>query len=117
MRIRILSFVLASFLLLSVSGCGIIDYYFLPKPEDTAQELYEAGVEAMKDKSYDDAAEYFGKLKDRYPFSPFTVKAEVSLGDAYFLEKNSLMHLKHTRNLQPFIRAMRKSLTSCIRSG
>ncbi|WP_027722742.1 outer membrane protein assembly factor BamD [Maridesulfovibrio zosterae] len=87
MRIRILSIILASFLLLCVSGCGIVDYYFLPKPEDTAQELYEAGVEAMKDKSYSDAADYFGKLKDRYPFSPYTVKAEVSLGDALFLEK------------------------------
>lgn len=87
MRIRILSIFFAAFLLFCSSGCGLIDYYFLPKPEDTAQELYEAGAEAMKDKSYYDASEYFSKLKDRYPFSPYTIKAEVSLGDAYFLNK------------------------------
>ncbi|HAS88770.1 MAG TPA: outer membrane protein assembly factor BamD [Desulfovibrio sp.] len=87
MRNKFLSIVLASFLILSLSGCGVIDYYFLPKPEDTAQELYEAGVEAMSEKEFYDAAEYFSKLKDRYPFSPYTVKAEISLGDAYFLDK------------------------------
>ncbi|CCO24396.1 outer membrane protein assembly factor BamD [Maridesulfovibrio hydrothermalis] len=86
MRIRILSIVLFYFLFISISGCGVIDYYFLPKPEDTAQELYEAGVESMKEKDYSDASEFFSKLKDRYPFSPYTVKAEVSLGDALFLD-------------------------------
>lgn len=72
-------------LLLAVQACGLIDYYFLPRPEDTAQELYEAGMTAMQEKKFSDAAEYFGKLKDQFPFSPFTVKAEVALGDAYFL--------------------------------
>lgn len=86
MRNKFLSIFLASFLFISLSGCGVIDYYFLPKPEDTAQEL-SAGVQAMKDKEYFDATEFFSKLKDRYPFSPYTVKAEISLGDAYFLDK------------------------------
>lgn len=72
-------------LLLAVSGCGIIDYYLLPPPEDTAQELFEAGQDAMKEKRYASAAEYFAKLKDRYPFSPYTPHAEIALGDAYFL--------------------------------
>ncbi len=74
-------------LLLLASACGLIDYYFLPPPEDTAQELYEAGIEAMKEKKYGQAAEYFAKLKDQFPFSPFTLKAEVGLGDAYFLDE------------------------------
>ncbi|MCM0755816.1 outer membrane protein assembly factor BamD [Desulfovibrio aminophilus] len=74
-------------LLLAFQGCGLIDYYFLPKPEDTAQELFEAGMDAMQEKKYGDAAEYFSKLKDQFPFSPFTLKAEVSLGDAYFLDE------------------------------
>ena len=73
-------------LLLLLSGCGFIDYFFLPPPEDTAQELFEAGQDAMKEKKYDDAAEYFTKLKDRYPFSPYTPEAELALGDAYFLD-------------------------------
>lgn len=85
MRNRIFSFIVCLVLMFCTTGCGVIDYYFLPKPEDTAQELYEAGVESMKDKSYSQASEFFAKLKDRYPFSPYTVKAEISLGDAYFL--------------------------------
>ncbi len=70
------------------SGCGVIDYFFLPVPEDTAQELYEVGVEAMEEKDYFMAIEYFTKLKDRYPFSPYTTQAELSLADALFLDEN-----------------------------
>lgn len=69
-----------------LSGCGIIDYYFLPPPEDTAQELAQAGFEAMEAKEYRNAIAYFTKLKDRYPFSPYTSAAELALGDAYFLD-------------------------------
>jgi len=75
-------------LLLSLSGCIWIDSYFLPPPEDTAQELYEAGMAAMDEKDYGDAQEYFSKLKDRFPFSPFSLKGELALGDAYFLDKD-----------------------------
>lgn len=69
-----------------VSSCGLIDYYFLPPPEDTAQELFESGMDYMKEKRYARAADNFLKLKDRYPFSPLTPKAEIALGDAYFLD-------------------------------
>lgn len=77
--------VLLALLLLTASGCGMIDYFLLPPPEDTAQELFEAGQEAMKEKHFASAAEYFAKIKDRYPFSPYTPQAEIALGDAYFL--------------------------------
>lgn len=73
--------------ILAVSGCGLIDYYYLPLPEDTAQELYENARDAMNEKDYYVAAEYFEKLKDRYPFSPYTPMAELGLGDAYFLNE------------------------------
>jgi len=77
--------VLLALLLLMTSGCGVIDYFLLPPPEDTAQELFEAGQDAMKEKSYSVAADRFTKLKDRYPFSPYTPRAEIALGDAYYL--------------------------------
>ena len=77
--------VLAACLLL-LSGCGIIDYFFLPPPEDTAQELYEGANDAMQEKNYSQAAQYYTKLKDNFPFSPYTVEAELSLGDAFFLD-------------------------------
>ncbi|MFW5735587.1 MAG: outer membrane protein assembly factor BamD [Oceanidesulfovibrio sp.] len=68
-----------------LGGCGIIDYLYLPVPEDTAQELWEAGVDNMNQTDYYRAARYFTQLKDRYPFSPYTVQAELALGDALFL--------------------------------
>lgn len=74
-----------SFVLLS--GCGIIDYFFLPPPEDTAQELYENAADAMQEKRYSKAAEYYTRIKDSFPFSPYAVEAELALGDAYFLNE------------------------------
>ncbi|WP_272699977.1 outer membrane protein assembly factor BamD [Desulfovibrio sp. Fe33] len=79
--------------LLSLAGCIWIDSYFLPPPEDTAQELYEAGMAAMDEKDYGDAQEYFSKLKDRFPFSPYSLKGELSLGDAYFLDEEYMLAL------------------------
>ena len=78
-----------SFLLLFLGGCaGLMDYYFLPPPEDTAQELYEAGRDAMSQKEYYGAIGYFIKLKDRYPFSPYTPMGTIALADAYFLTED-----------------------------
>ncbi len=73
--------------LFMLNGCGIIDYFYLPPPEDTAQELFEAGNDAMREKNYAAAIEHFNTLKDKYPFSPYTLEAELSLGDAYFLDE------------------------------
>ncbi len=70
------------------SGCGLIDYYFLPPPEDTAQELYETALDAMGNKHYDVAAENFQKLKDNFPFSQYTIESELALADAYYLDEN-----------------------------
>lgn len=69
------------------SGCGIIDHFYLPPPEDTAQELFEAGNDAMREKDYVSASGYFSKLKDNFPFSPYSVEAELSLADCYFLDE------------------------------
>ncbi|AGW14256.1 outer membrane protein assembly factor BamD [Megalodesulfovibrio gigas] len=73
-----------------LAGCGIIDTLYLPVSEDTAQELWEAGTDAMNATDYYTAAVCFTKLKDRFPFSPYTVKAELALADAYFLDKEYL---------------------------
>lgn len=78
------------FLVLAISatsGCGIIDMVYLPPSEDTAQEIYEAANDAMSEKNYVRAVELYNKLRDVYPFSPYTMDAELSLGDAYFLDE------------------------------
>ncbi|MDL2267495.1 outer membrane protein assembly factor BamD [Desulfovibrio sp. OttesenSCG-928-G15] len=69
------------------SGCGIIDYFFLPPPEDTAQELFEAGNDAMREKDFLAASGYYSKLKDNFPFSPYAIEAELSLADCYYLDE------------------------------
>ncbi len=69
-----------------LSGCGVIDYFYLPPPEDTAQELFETANDFMASKDYVAAAERYSKLRDVYPFSPYTLQAELSLADAYFLD-------------------------------
>lgn len=85
MRYTVSRFLGVATLLALLGGCGFIDYFYLPVPEDTAQELWEAGVENMNATKYYTAAQYFSKLIDRYPFSPYTRKAELSLADARYL--------------------------------
>lgn len=80
------SFLLAGCLCM-LSACGIIDMIYLPPAEDTAQEIYEAANESMSEKNYVHAVELYNKLRDVYPFSPYTIDAELSLGDAYFLDE------------------------------
>ncbi|MBR4741752.1 MAG: outer membrane protein assembly factor BamD [Desulfovibrio sp.] len=79
------SCLLAAFLLLN--GCGIIDMIYLPPAEDTAQEIFEAANDAMSEKNYVRAVELYNKLRDTYPFSPYTIDAELSLADAYYLDE------------------------------
>ena len=79
---------LISLCLVMSSGCGILDYFFLPPPEDTAQELFENANDAMREKDYVTAASYFQRIKDSFPFSPYTLEAELALGDAYYLDED-----------------------------
>jgi outer membrane protein assembly factor BamD len=72
---------------LILSGCGVIDYYFLTPPEDTAQELFQNAQAAMQEKDYPAAIDALVKLGERYPFSPYAVQGRIMLGDAYFLHK------------------------------
>ncbi len=74
-------------LCLCMSGCGMIDYLFLKPHPQTPLELLEAGKDAFEAKEYNKAAKYFEKLKDKYPFSPYTVEGELLLGDSLFYAK------------------------------
>lgn len=87
---RFTRYTAALLLVAALSGCGLIDYYFLPPPEDTAQELWEAGMDSMQEKEYLEAQDYFVKLKDKFPFSPYTLRAELALADAYYLDTKYL---------------------------
>ncbi len=87
MHKKILHALCALLAMVCLSGCGVIDYFYLPPPEDTAQELFETANDDMAQKDYVAAVERYNKLRDAYPFSPYTVQAELSLADAYFLDE------------------------------
>jgi len=72
--------------LLLLTGCGrALDRVTNLTPTDTVQELFTAANDAMAAQRYARAAKLYQDIKDGYPFSPYTIEAELSLGDAYFL--------------------------------
>lgn len=87
---KIYPLILMFFSLTFLSACGYVDYFFLKPPQDTAQELLEAGNMAMDSQDYGQAIKYYSKLKEKYPFSPYTTQAELSLADAYFMDEKYL---------------------------
>lgn len=87
-------------LVLLASGCSLIDYYFLPPPEDTAFELYEAGLDAMQEEHYEAAQDYFAKLKDRFPFSPYAVKGELGLADAFYMDEKYIQAVDNYKEFE-----------------
>ena len=81
-------------------GCA----WFHTKEEKTARELAEEGTEAFKDKDYRKAIESFEKLKDWYPFSPYSLLAELKLGDAHYYRQEyeeSILAYEEFENLHP----------------
>ena len=100
MHKSVLRFLIFTLMVGSLSGCGIIDYFYLPPSEDTAQELFENGNDAMAEKDYVSAVDYYTKLKDQYPSSPYTLEAEISLGDAYFLDEEYIMAVEAYKDFE-----------------
>lgn len=58
----------------------------LPEPD---KFLYDRGNEAMAQKKYTLAVEYFRQLVDTYPQSPYRASAKLGVGDAYLGEHSA----------------------------
>jgi outer membrane protein assembly factor BamD len=102
-----LAAIVLAFCLAPLAGCGTIGGYvdemFDPQPE-TALDLYEDGLLAMEEENYYRAIRSFSDLRDRYPFSPYTVDAELMLADAYYKDgdyKRALEAYKEFESLHP----------------
>ena len=116
---------------LALSGCAFIDEYFLPTADDTVQEVFEAGNDAMREKNYKQAATYFGRIKEEHPFSPYALRAELALADAHFLDEEYWMAAEAYRDFEtlhprheaiPYVLyqlgvSLRKTYTSIDRSA
>jgi outer membrane protein assembly factor BamD len=56
---------------------------------DVDKFLYEGGADALKRKKWLEAREYFRRLIDTYPRSPYRVDAKLGIGDSYLGEGRS----------------------------
>jgi outer membrane protein assembly factor BamD len=62
----------------ALAGCSGKTY------EKSPQQLINEGVNAYRDGDYSDAAEAFSRLKQRFPYSRFSLLAEIRLADAQY---------------------------------
>ena len=65
------------------SGCALWNDLF-SEEESTPVELMSEGMEDFNDGKFETATEIFQKIKDRYPYSKFAIKAELKMADALY---------------------------------
>lgn len=80
----VLNVALCVLALMMFSGCTTIKSWFGSDIEKSAQELASDGMESYDDKDYKDAIKAFEQLKDWYPFSKYTILAELKIADANY---------------------------------
>jgi outer membrane protein assembly factor BamD len=89
---RFLLMTLACCLLLLQTGCGGLGKLAAPfkpsgKQPETAENLAQKGLNSFNHGKYESALDTFKKLKDRYPFSQYSLLAELKIADSqYYLE-------------------------------
>jgi outer membrane protein assembly factor BamD len=80
-------------LCLLLPACGGRNNMLVPgeNPDITAARLFEAGNNAMRSRNYVASVRFFNTLREEFPFSPYTVEAELSLADSYYLDQEWLL--------------------------
>lgn len=71
--------------LLSLNGCGSLDWFVGKGQEKTPSELMEEGMQDLEGAHYKAATKAFQKIQDRYPYSKFAVLAELKTADTLFI--------------------------------
>jgi outer membrane protein assembly factor BamD len=90
--------------LLSLMGCGLFKGKDTKELEKTPEALISEGLDAYQRKKYEKAGEAFQNLKDRFPYNPYAIVAELKLADSHFLNKEYLQAAtayKEFENLHP----------------
>ena len=77
--------------LFSLMGCGCFKSKEAKELEKTPESLIAEGLDAYQRKRYEKAGEAFQNLKDRFPYNPYAIVAELKLADSYFLNKEYLL--------------------------
>ena len=78
--IKKLAFLLIVIVCMAFAACSGRD----PDIDKPAHELVKNGMDEFTEKDYRKAIEYFGKLRDWYPFSKFAKLAELKIADGHF---------------------------------
>ncbi len=68
------------FIAFACQGCAALNI----KKEPTAEEYASEGMSAYKDKEFKKAIESFQKIKDWYPFSKYSVLADLKIADSHY---------------------------------
>ncbi len=68
-----------------LQGCAAFDWLFsAEKHERSPAELMSEGMENYESGYYESATEAFQELKDKYPYSPYAITAEIRIADALY---------------------------------
>jgi outer membrane protein assembly factor BamD len=71
------------------NGCALFSGFFSSNEEEKpASQLMSEGMASFEKRNYEAAAEAFQKVKDRYPYSPHAITAELKMADALYLKKS-----------------------------
>jgi outer membrane protein assembly factor BamD len=86
-----LIFLTLSWLVFFLMGCSLFKSKEAKELEKTPESLIAEGLEAYQRKKYEKAGEAFQNLKDRFPYNPYAIVAELKLADSHFLNKEYLL--------------------------
>ena len=85
---RLLGRALAWALLAGFLGCAAPDAIITEDEDNTPAKLMEEGLYNLEKGYYTGASESFQKIVDRYPYSKYSVQAELKLADALFMKES-----------------------------
>jgi outer membrane protein assembly factor BamD len=80
----------ALFLTVGTAGCSFMSLPWsssAPRPDPTAEALFEEGNRYFKEKRYARAIDSLTKLKTDHPFSPQLTESELKIADSYYLNQ------------------------------
>lgn len=80
------SFVCVALVALAAAGCGSKRNQVPPTSTDADKFLFDKGTDALKNKKWMPAREYFRQIVDNYPQSTYRPDAKLSVGDSYIGE-------------------------------
>jgi len=88
-----MKYILILMFALLLNGCALFG-----KPTEfddtkgmTAERIYEEGQAKMRDKDYEKAIVYFGKLESRYPNGRFAAQAQLETAYAYYKKEEPIL--------------------------